>query len=135
MAVNEPSIGIVFSLVTKVHRRPHCCSRKRLDSISSWQERLATLFIQLQNTRVEGSWNLSLKFQKAARVRQHVTRFDPMQSAPKSPFHESVKVEPKLLWRLQDITVAKSVNCLCATIGRSIDVLLPRKSALSSVGS
>lgn len=91
--------------------------------------------MQLQNTSVEGSRNLSLRFQKTARVRQCVTRFDRMQRAPKSPFHESVKVETKLLWRLQDTAVAKSVNCMCATIGRSIDVLLPRKLALSSVVS
>lgn len=135
LAANQLPIGIVFSLATKVHRSPHCCNRTRPDSISSLHKRLATLFMQVQNARVEGPWNLSLRFQKAASVRQCVTWFDPMQRAPKSPFHESVMVEPKLLWRLQDTAIARSVNCLCATTGRSVDVLLPRKWALSSVVS
>lgn len=38
LAVNEPSIGIVFSLVTKVHRRPHCCSRKSADYLQLAEE-------------------------------------------------------------------------------------------------
>lgn len=101
LAANQLPIGIVFSLATKVHRSPHCCNRTRPDSVSSLHKRLATLFMQVQNARVEGPWNLSLRFQKAASVRQCVTWFDPMQRAPKSPFHESVMVEPKLLWRLQ----------------------------------